>query len=1082
MQLQEFPRPRNDNRRGVHWATLLYPAAPSVLTVWIAELQQLHIKWVKILDDGGGSSLPLCEQLLAADIFPIVRLYRQAPNPGRLGGRQTETVKRLVAAGVRYFESNNEPDVAIEWKDGVIPSGAMDIVVDNFIFDAGAILDAGGLPALPAMGASGIGGALEKVVARGRKDLFESGAWIAIHNYTLNHPLDYPYDAVNQTGLALTQAEYDKLGAWAWDNQPRELINQWRASDKNPGKTLKDDSLCFLGWQLVDEAALRVLGHKVPILTTEGGPCMGWRDDRRYPRLTPQMHADWVVAINEFLQGSREINGVSGPDSYFTVCFWLLANRRLSSYDITWESQSWYTDWWNTTFNLHGQLPVVDAVKAMPNVVVGAEHEGILDGFLLRADTGDPLPDLRVELLQGLQVAAAATAGSDGGFHFAHLPVGVYDLSVGGRGVVQQGVNVVAAVSAPLIVRLGGGKLSTLTGQVVDAAGVPKAGVEVTLQRDGGPAGLARSGTDGAFRFESLPLGVYELSVPGNRVAGITLDGWGSKIVKLTAGAAAGHRYVKTMQRLLPAEDTAHRGEFFGTVTGADGKPLQGIKLQMSWDGAAAGTQFPVTTSGADPYAPAGFYRFAHTRGLFHLRLLQSDWPSDAVDGLDTANVPGREGQELTYEVNFQLQALAGLARVQGQTFGVAPGSALYLTLAPSTTGGPEAEKASLAADGGFAFAGVAPGEYQLSLDGFGQIATRVSLAADSQFTLLFAARSALQGRVLNPASGLVAVLTAPEPWKWIRQAPLDADGRFAFQGLPAGRYRLQVADQTLENVELTGDNILKLAAIDLFQARHSALSGKLVDTSGQGQANALLTLTRANELVAQVRTENDGAYRFGNLPAGTYGLDVEGMGTAASGLVLDGAHELVQDLIWAFASELGVLTGRVLTHDGSPAASELVRLLYAGSDLSVTQTAADGVYRFSRLIAGSYSLAVGADAPLVSAIAVAAGATVTQDITLPEEAGKVFAEYLLFSPPAAGKIQTRLALQLALPYLQRSGASAGFGLEQAAQAAKVVIVGDLVPAGVEDTLREAGCQVSRLSGEAYALAAAFQNLTAGID
>jgi hypothetical protein len=1051
------------------------------LSFWIAELQQMHVKWVKILDDGGGSSLAFCEQLLAADIFPIVRLYRQAPNPGHLGGRETETIKRLVKAGVRYFESNNEPDVAIEWKNGVVPPHALDIVVDNFIFDADAILGAGGLPALPALSVDGIGSALGKVVARRRADLFDNGAWIAIHNYTLNHPLDYPYDAVNQAGLALTQEEYDKLGAWAWDNQPRELINQWRASDKNPGKTIADDAICFLGWQLPDEAALRVLGHKVPIMSTEGGPCMGWRDDRRYPRLTPQMHADWIVAINDFLQGNGQIHGVSCPDSYFTMCFWLLANRRLGSFDITWESQSWYSDWWNTTFDLQGQLPVVDAVKSMHNYPVGAQHQGVLDGFLVRADTGDPLPDLRVELLQGSQIIAATVAGSDGGFHFAHLLVGAYDLTVVGQGVVQQGINVLAAVTAPLIVRLGGGKLSTLSGRVVDQKGVLKADVEVTLQRDGTLVSSAHTGTDGAFRFGSLPLGIYQLSIPGSVVAGIALDSWGSKSVKLTVSAPAGYRYVKTMQRLLPPEETGHRNEFYGRITGPDGNPLKGIKVQMSWEGATAGTQFPVTTSGADPYAPGGLYKFVHTGGKFRLLVLQNDWPSDAADCLDTTNIPGPQGQQVAYEVNFQLQAIAGTARVQGQVFGAAAGTALYLSRASAAAGGPAALKALLEPDGTFAFAAVAPGEYQLSLDSIGLVATHIMLISDGLFTLLFPMHSCLQGQVLNPSSGLVAVLYAPASWAWTRQAPLDADGKFAFQGLPAGRYRLQVAAQMLEDIELTGENILKLATIDLFQAQHSVLRGRLVDASGQGQADALLTLTRGGDLVAQGRTEADGSYRFGNLPAGTYDLNVEGMGPAASGIVLDGAQELVQDLIWSLPSLLGVLTGPVLAHDGSPATQRIVRLLYNGSELSVTQTDAVGFYRFSRLTAGSYALAMGTGGPVVSEIVIAAGATVTQEITLAPEPSKLFAQYVLFSPPAAAAVQIRLALQMALSYLQRSGASAGFSLEQATQAARVLIVGDLVEAGAEDTLRAAGCQVSRLSGDVYALAAAFDGLVAGL-
>ena len=647
--------------------------------------------------------------------------------------------------------------------------------------------------------------------------------------------------------------------------------------------------------------------------------------------------------------------------------------------------------------------------------------------------------------------------------------------------MVQKGVNVEAWATTPLTLRLGGGKLSTLSGQVVDAKGTPKAGVAVTLQRGGGVVGVAHTGADGAFRFESLPLGVYQVSMPGSVIAGISLDSWGSKSVKLTAAAPAGYRYVKTMQRLLPPEEATHQNEFFGTITGPGGNPLKGIKVQMSWDGAGAGTQFPVTTSGADPYAPVGLYKFTHSPGMFHLRIVQNDWPADAADGLDTANVPGREGKPVAYEVNFQLRAHAGGACVQGLVSGAAPGTALELRLVAPAAGSPAAQNAALGPDGTFAFAGVAPGEYQLSLAGVGLLATHIVLAGDGLFTLLFPLRSGLQGRVVNPSSGLVAVLYAPAPWNWTRQAPLDAGGKFAFQGLPAGRYRLEVSGHVLENVELTGENTLKLAAIDLFQTRHSVLRGHLVDASGQERADALLTLTRGSDLVAQTRTETDGSYRFGNLPAGTYSLDVEGIGPVVNAIVLDGAQELVQDLLWSLPSELGALTGHVFAHDRAPAAQKIIRLLRDGTELSATQTDAEGLYRFSRLLAGSYALAVGAEDAPVAEVVIAAGATATQDITLAPEASKLFAEYLLFSPPAAGDVQTGLALQMAVPYLQCSGASAGFSLAQAARAASVVIVGDRVPAGADDTLRAAGCHVNRLSGDVYSLAEAFDRLVAAL-
>ena len=43
------------------------------------------------------------------------------------------------------------------------------------------------------------------------------------------------YDPVNQEGQPVSQEEYDRLGQWAWEGRPREQINEWRQSDKNPG-------------------------------------------------------------------------------------------------------------------------------------------------------------------------------------------------------------------------------------------------------------------------------------------------------------------------------------------------------------------------------------------------------------------------------------------------------------------------------------------------------------------------------------------------------------------------------------------------------------------------------------------------------------------------------------------------------------------------------------------------------------------------------------------------------------------------------------------------------------------------------
>ena len=287
MRIEDFPRPRDDNGRGVHWSARLYHDAvyPSQ-DYWVDQLRAMKIKWVKLLDDGGGSGIPLAQKLLAADIMPVIRIYMAELNPSTLGGRELDTVERYVAIGVRYFESNNEPDLPAEWRNNQMPDNWLDIVVDNFIRDADAVLSRGGLLALPAMGPGSRDNPVSMVVQKGRRDIFENGCWVAIHNYTLNHPLDYPDDSVNQLGQPLTQAEYDayarwqyshltydqivamgiplsrddyfKYNRWAWDARSMEMVNQVRAANKRPGSTVYDDPNCFRGYQAAQDDPRRL--------------------------------------------------------------------------------------------------------------------------------------------------------------------------------------------------------------------------------------------------------------------------------------------------------------------------------------------------------------------------------------------------------------------------------------------------------------------------------------------------------------------------------------------------------------------------------------------------------------------------------------------------------------------------------------------------------------------------------------------------------------------------------------------------------------------------------------------------------
>ena len=86
----------------------------------------MGVKWVKIARHDGG--LDFARLLLRNDIMPIVRLYRPQPNPGTLDAEALAAVKDYVAAGVRYFEFNNEPDLGVEWQGNIVPPNAIEIV------------------------------------------------------------------------------------------------------------------------------------------------------------------------------------------------------------------------------------------------------------------------------------------------------------------------------------------------------------------------------------------------------------------------------------------------------------------------------------------------------------------------------------------------------------------------------------------------------------------------------------------------------------------------------------------------------------------------------------------------------------------------------------------------------------------------------------------------------------------------------------------------------------------------------------------------------------------------------------------
>ncbi len=142
-----------------------------------------------------------------------------------------------------------------------------------------------------------------------------------------------------------------------------------------------DDPNCFRGYEAAGKMIHDALGFYLPVISTEGGPVVGWGDDLRYNKLVPDQQMAMQLEIVRRMQNNQV------PEWYFAMCTWLIAARALGDWNPTWEQMGWYTHAWDERFGLNGQLPVIDALKALPSVNrLAPSGTGVLHGQLRRPD------------------------------------------------------------------------------------------------------------------------------------------------------------------------------------------------------------------------------------------------------------------------------------------------------------------------------------------------------------------------------------------------------------------------------------------------------------------------------------------------------------------------------------------------------------------------------------------------------------------------------------------------------------------------------------------------------------------------
>jgi hypothetical protein len=264
---------------------------------------------------------------------------------------------------VHYFELYNEPNLAGPaggWREGEPIN--MSQLVDNWMAAGREVQAGGGYPSLPPLAGGGtvddkvfLREFLAMVRARGQADLLPN-SWLPLHNYFLNHPLDYPTDPVNVNDVPLTEAE---IAAHGLTPEQVTAINEARRKAKLPrvqggfwvGNTIDEDSNAFGMFEAYGNIFYRRFGYHLPVIGTEGGAIAGAAEDPRYPPVRQEDVTMLTVSAYHTLLDNA-------PPYFFAQTPWLLANRAAGHQDERFEAAAWYKDRDGTV------LPVVEALKA----------------------------------------------------------------------------------------------------------------------------------------------------------------------------------------------------------------------------------------------------------------------------------------------------------------------------------------------------------------------------------------------------------------------------------------------------------------------------------------------------------------------------------------------------------------------------------------------------------------------------------------------------------------------------------------------------------------------------------------------
>ena len=281
--LASFPRPANDNGRGLHF---VLDVRDSIVQHYAPFLKDMQIRWATVY---GGDELQVTRAakylLDNYGIYSSLRVQDLVDKPKPASFYRT-LAELCIQQGIPpYIQIFNEPEDGREWEG----SASTQTFGDNWRARAEAVAQAGGYPGLQVLSREFFDPATSGV-----SDLVKQRMYFSLHNYGANHPPSYPY----------------------------------------PQATVMEDDTAVLRFLEYASWFRSSIGFVPPMIGGEGGWLYQNHDDASMPAVTIDRWVPWHLEMFDWFRTGRLSNGDVLPDYLFSVNPWLL-------YAANWYSDSW---------------------------------------------------------------------------------------------------------------------------------------------------------------------------------------------------------------------------------------------------------------------------------------------------------------------------------------------------------------------------------------------------------------------------------------------------------------------------------------------------------------------------------------------------------------------------------------------------------------------------------------------------------------------------------------------------------------------------------------------------------------------